>query len=194
MARRSPRGGGLPDGPTPGSAADSVPDADPESVARAIVLRRLTAAPRTRAQLADDLRRRAVPDEVAERVLDRFGEVGLVDDEAFAEAWVRSRHSGRGLARRALAHELRQKGVDDQTVAAALDEIGPDEEARAAAELVARRLPATRGLPADARARRLAGVLARKGYSGALAMRVVREALAGEGSEPDGVHHEDPLP
>jgi regulatory protein len=184
MARRSSRGGGLPDGPTPGSAADAGPDADPESVARGIVLRKLTAAPRTRAQLADDLRRRAVPDEVAERVLDRFGEVGLVDDGAFAEAWVRSRHAGRGLARRALAHELKQRGVDDRTVAAAVEEIGPDEEAQAAAALVARRLPATRGLPADARARRLAGMLARKGYGGGLAMRVVREALAGEGREP----------
>ncbi len=157
-------------------------------MARTIVLRRLTAAPRTRAQLADDLRRRDVPDAVAERVLDRFGEVGLVDDEAYAQAWVRSRHTGKGLSRRALAQELRKRGVDDATVDAAVEEIDSDREATAAAALVARRLPATRGLPVATRTRRLTGVLARKGYSGGLAMAVVRDALAAE-RESSGDEH-----
>jgi regulatory protein len=180
-ARRARVTRGGPDGPTPGSAADATPDADPESVARGIVLRKLTAAPRTRAQLAADLAGRAVPEEVAERVLDRFTEVGLVDDAAFAQSWVRSRHTGRGLSRRALAHELRRKGVDDETAREAVEELGPDDEAAAAAALVARRLPATRGLAPEARVRRLAGMLARKGYSSGLALRVVRDALAAEG-------------
>jgi regulatory protein len=168
------------DGPTPGSLADTTPDADPESVARGIVLRKLTSAPRTRAQLEADLAARAVPAEVAARVLDRFTEVGLVDDTAFAESWVRSRHAGRGLSRRALRHELRQKGVDDETARAAVDEIGPDDEEAAAAALVARRLASTRGLPPEVRTRRLAGMLARKGYPSSLAMRVVRDALSGD--------------
>lgn len=172
-----------PDGPTPGSLADSAPDADPESVARGVVLRKLTAAPRTRAQLEADLAARAVPEDVTERVLDRFTEVGLVDDAAFAESWVRSRHAGRGLSRRALSHELRQKGVDDETTRVALASIGPDDEAAAAAALVARRLPATRRLPRETRVRRLAGMLARKGYSQGLTLRVVRDALVAE----DGV-------
>lgn len=179
-ARRARQVRGGPDGPTPGSLADATPDADPESVARGVVLRKLTAAPRSRAQLAADLAARAVPDEVAERVLDRFTEVGLVDDAAFAESWVRSRHAGRGLSRRALSHELRQKGVDDETARAAVEEIGPDEEAAAAAALVARRLSATRGHPVEVRVRRLAGMLARKGYPSGLALRVVREAVAAD--------------
>ena len=162
-----------PDGPPQ-------PEADPESVARAIVLRRLTMAPRTRAQLADDLKSRDVPDEVADRVLDRFSAVGLVDDEAFAAAWVRSRHTGRGLARRALTHELRHRGVADETVAEAVEAISPDDEWAAARDLVTRRLPASRGLPTEARMRRLAGMLARKGYSGGMSMAVIREALAAE--------------
>lgn len=176
------RGGGHvgPDTPTPGSGADDTPDADPESVARGIVLRKLTAAPRTRAQLADDLAVRGVPGDVAERVLDRFTEVGLVDDAAFAEAWVRSRQSGRGLSRRALRHELRQRGVDDETVQAAVEEITADDEEAAARVLVARRLPGTRGLPREVRVRRLAGMLARKGYPSGLVMAVVREALDAE--------------
>ena len=172
-ARSADRTDGGPDGPPQ-------PEADPESVARAIVLRRLTMAPRTRAQLADDLKSREVPDEVAERVLDRFSAVGLVDDEAFAQAWVRSRHTGRGLARRALTHELRHRGVDDETVAEAVEAISPDDEWAAASDLVARRLSASRGLPTEARMRRLAGMLARKGYSGGMSMAVIREALAAE--------------
>lgn len=166
------------EGPTPGSSADAVPEADADSVARAIVLRKLTAAPRTRAQLSDDLRRRNVPPEVSERVLDRFADVGLVDDQAFAAGWVRSRHSSRGLSRRALAHELRRKGVDDDVVAAAVEEVGDDDERAAAEVLVARRLPALRGHDTKVQTRRLVGMLARKGYSSGLAMQVVRAALA----------------
>src|SRR4051795_7655976 len=107
-----------PDAPVPGGAADDTPDADPESVARSIVLRQLTMAPRSRAQLADKLAERGAPDDVAARVLDRFEEVGLIDDAAFADMLIRSHRASRGLGRRGLAHELRRKGVDDETAAA----------------------------------------------------------------------------
>ena len=178
--RPTRRVGGGPSGPTPGSLADAGPEPDPESVARTILLRRLAAAPRTRAQLAADLAARDVPGDAAERVLDRFTEVGLIDDVAFATTWVRTRHAGRGLSRSALRRELRDKGVDDVTAADALDQIDLDDEAEAARALVARRLPATRGLTQEARTRRLVGQLARKGYPGGMAMAVVREALAAE--------------
>ena len=170
--------------------ADQVPDANPESVARAIVLRKLTAAPRTRAQLADDLRRRAVPDDVAENVLDRFTEVGLINDQAFAGEWVRSRHAQRGLSRRALAHELRKKGVADELVAEAVEEVDDEDERRAAEELVARRLPSLRRFERDVQTRRLVGMLARKGYGGGLAAAVVREVLDAAGAEHDETEYE----
>ena len=154
-------------------------------MARQILLRRLTAAPRTRAELAADLAARDVPADVAEQALDRFTEVGLIDDAAFADAWVRSRHSTRGLSSRALQRELRNKGVDDETVSAAVDAIGVDDEEAAVRALVARRLPGTRRLPREARIRRLVGQLARKGYPGGMAVRMVREALAEEGDTDD---------
>ncbi len=156
------------------------PDADPEAFARSIALRRLTAAPQARAQLAEALRRRGVPDEVSATVLDRLTEVGLVDDGAFADAWVETRHAGRGLARRALAHELRHRGVPDDLVDDALDRLSPDQERATALALVRGRLPATHRLPPLTRRRRLLGLLARKGYSAGLAASVVREALAAE--------------
>jgi regulatory protein len=158
-------------------------EADPEAVARQICLRLLTTAPRTRAQLATALRRRGVPDEAADAVLARFAEVRLIDDAMFARAWVDSRHHGRGLAGRALGAELRQRGVAQDDIAAALRELDPERELATARELVALRLPGTAGMPVPARMRRLIGVLARKGYSAGLAYRVVREALEQEGGE-----------
>ncbi|WP_372451229.1 recombination regulator RecX [Nonomuraea rhizosphaerae] len=173
----------MPDGPDEGSSADAVPHADPESVARAICLRLLTMAPKTRAQLAEALRKRDVPDEAAKAVLDRFSELGLINDEAFAEAWVDSRHHGRGLAKRALAAELRHRGVDSETVNEAVDRLDADQEAETARRLVDRKLSSTRGLDPQVRTRRLAGMLARKGYGAGVAFRVIREALEEEGVE-----------
>jgi regulatory protein len=156
-------------------------ESDPEAVARQICLRMLTAAPKTRAQLAAALRRRGVPDEAAEAVLGRFADVKLIDDAMFANAWVESRHYSRGLSGRALAAELRHRGVAAEDIRAAVDRLGPEQEIATARSLVARRLAATRGQPTPARVRRLIGVLARKGYSQALAYRVAREALEQEG-------------
>ena len=156
---------------------------DPESVARLICLRLLTAAPRTRAQLADALRRRGVPEDAATAVLARFAEVGLIDDAMFASAWVESRHYGRGLGRMALAAELNQRGVDRADIKAAVDRLSPETELATARALVERRLASTVGQPAQVRIRRLAAMLARKGYPYGLAYRVVREALDQAGQE-----------
>ena len=155
--------------------------ADPQEAARQICLRLLAAGPRTRAQLANALRRRRVPDEVAEAVLGRFTEVRLIDDAAFARAWVETRHHGRGLARRALSAELRQRGVAAEEVRAAVGSLGDQDELATARRLVAKRAGATRGRPLPARVRHLVGILARKGYPAGLAYQVVREALEQEG-------------
>jgi regulatory protein len=158
---------------------------DPVERARAICLRLLTGTPRTRQQLADALRKREIPEEAIAEVLDRFEEVGLVDDAAFADAWVDSRHHGRGLARRALARELRTRGVDGALIDQAVGRLDGEREESTARALVARRLGATRGLDRDRRMRRLVAMLARKGYPEAMALRVVREALRDEGEDPE---------
>lgn len=175
-----------PQKPTPGGATEQPPDADPEAVVRAIVLRQLTMAPRSRAQLVAKLAQRGAPDDVAQRVLDRFEQVGLVDDAAFAAGWVRSRHATRGLSRRALAHELRAKGIDDELAQAALQTLDGDDERLAAEQLAARRLRTVRGLPREKQVARLAAMLARKGYGGVLAMQVIRECIDREGVDVEG--------
>ncbi|MFD3930763.1 recombination regulator RecX [Streptomyces sp. NPDC058614] len=163
---------------------------DPAERARAICLRLLTGTPRTRKQLADALRKREIPDDVANEVLSRYEEVGLINDSAFADAWVESRHHGRGLARRALVQELRTKGVDATLIDEAVGQLDSEQEEATARELVARKLRATRGLDRDKRLRRLAGMLARKGYPEGMALRVVRRALEEEGEDTEGLGDE----
>jgi regulatory protein len=181
-ARRG-RGPTGPTGPTPGSAADLTADAEPYDVARTICLQQLTAAPRTRAQLATVLGKRGIPDDIAEAVLTRLCDVGLIDDAAYAEAWVESRHRGRGLAKAALARELRTRGVSSLDSQAALDSVDHERELVTARQLVARRMASTRGLEPAVRVRRLAGLLARKGYPPGVVYPVVREALAADDGE-----------
>ncbi len=148
-------------------------------MARAICLRLLTLRARSRAELTDALCKRGVPDDAASRVLDRFVEVGLVDDVALAASLAGAQHNERGLARRAVAAKLRQRGLADE-VENALIAIDGDSERARARELVAKRCRALAGLPPDVQARRLVSLLARKGYSSGLSYAVVREALAAE--------------
>lgn len=163
---------------------DLGPEPDHESVARKILLDQLSGRARTRHELAERLEKKGVPDDVAIRLLDRFEEVGLVDDNAFARSWVASRQSGRGLAGRALAQELRRKGVDDEVVREAVDEIDPADEEAAARALVRKKARSMSGLDRATATRRLAGMLARKGYSSSVAYAVIKDEL-GEQVEPE---------
>jgi regulatory protein len=156
---------------------------DPCEYAREVCLNQLAFGPRTRQELALALARKGVPDEAAAQVLGRFAEVGIIDDALFASMWVTSRHRGRGLAGRALSQELRRKGIDDELVRDAVAELDPEQEAATARAMVRRKLAGTRTLTPDQRVRRLAGMLARKGYGPGVAFRIVKEELATEGVE-----------
>jgi regulatory protein len=172
--------------PCPPPSTSESPETDSasrEEQARAHCLRLLTARARTRAELAGRLEKRGFPDDVSERVLDRLADVGLIDDEDFAEQWVRSRTVYAGKGKRALAAELRTKGVDEDVIAGALAEIDADAERTRAEQLVADKLRRAR-LDDDAEEtkliRRLVGMLARRGYNQSMALDVVKVALAGE--------------
>ena len=154
-------------------------------MARAICLRLLTNRPCTRAELAGELRRRNVPADAADAVLERFDDVGLIDDAAFAASYVERQQRRRGLSRRALATELRRKGVANEEVEEAVSVVTEDDERALARALVERRLSSVRSLPYDKAVARLVGMLARKGYGGGLAYAVVREALAGDTGGPE---------
>ncbi|UFU05156.1 regulatory protein RecX [Ruania halotolerans] len=169
--------------PETGAAAEDA-EPDPEQVARTIALRKLNAAPQSRAQLAEAMAKRDVPEPIIEKVLDRFTEVGLVDDVAYAEMLVRSKHNERGLARRALAQELRRKGIEGDVADGALEAVQPEDEHERARELVRRKARSTQGLEHQKRRRRLVSMLARKGYGPGVALSAVDEVLAEDSEIP----------
>lgn len=174
-----------------GDRREQLDHRDPAERAREICLRQLAVRPRTRAELAATLKTRGIDDRVAAQVLDRYDEVGMIDDAAFSRAWVTSRHQGKGLARRALGSELRRRGVAPETVGEALEELDPDTEEATARSLVERKLRSATGSP-EAITRRLVGMLARKGYSAGLAYRVVKEALSADDRTADLAERLDP--
>jgi len=153
-----------------------------EEQARNLCLRLLTARARTRAELEGQLAKRGYPYDVSKRVLDRLTQVGLIDDADFAEQWVRSRRANAGKGKRALAAELRTKGVNNDVITAALDGIDAGAERQRAEKLVRDRLRREKlGDDDDAKiARRLVGMLARRGYSQTMAFDVVKDELANE--------------
>ncbi len=169
--------------PTANTESTAAATADPEAQARLICLRLLTVAPRTRAQLAQAMSRGGVPAAAADAVLSRFADAGLIDDAAFARAWVESRHHGRGLSRRSLSAELKRRGIESEEIQEAIGTLDPEQEVATARRLVEQKLASTRGRPPEARVRQAASLLARKGYPPGLTFRLIREALEREGSD-----------
>lgn len=152
-------------------------EVSPESQAREIVLRQLTASAKSRDQLRRKLAEKEIPEDIAEQVLDRFEEVNLVDDTAFAEAWVRGRARSRGLARSAIRRELRQKGIDGEQAEEALEQLTDEDEAQTARTMVDKKLRSpSMGADREKEVRRLVGMLCRKGYGPGLAFRIVGDA------------------
>ena len=151
---------------------------DPHDVARQIVLRQLAMGPRSRAELEQKLARRDCPPDVAEAVLDRMTDVGLVDDDAYAQMFVRTHLARRGLARSALARELRAKGIEDDLADQTLASVSDADERDRARALADKKLRSMHGLEIEVQTRRLAGMLVRKGYSSGVVYAVIREAIA----------------
>ena len=158
------------------------PDAHAQAVeaARDIVLRRLDRSEVPRAALADLLERKEVDPRIAVEVLDRLEAAGVIDDAAYAARLARTRFAEKGAARRAIAEELRRKGLGEQDVATALGQIDSDDEDSAALALARKKLSATRHLPWEVRRRRTAALLGRKGYSREATVRALEAAFAEE--------------
>ncbi len=168
----------------PGVDGDDNPVDPAKRVAQAqsYCLRLLTARARTRGELTERLTQRGYTEDVIDVVLGRLAKAGLLDDAEFAREWVRSRQLNAGKGRRALAVELRNKGVDAEIIDATLAEVDTASERRRSEELVATRLQRESLADGDDGkvTRRLVGMLARRGYSQGMAFDVVKVALMGE--------------
>ncbi len=175
--------------PPPSTSSPSDSTGEPATraeQARALCLRLLTARARTRAELEGQLAKRGYADDVSAAVLDRLVDVGLIDDRDFAEQWVRSRHANAGKSKRALLSELRTKGVDNEVITTALAGIDAGAERARAEQLVRDKLRREKLGDASDRdaqnkvARRLVGMLARRGYGQSMALDVVTAEMANE--------------
>ena len=153
---------------------------DPHSEARNIVLNQINFMPRSRRELEVTLAKRNVEDEIAKSVLDRFVEIGLVDDAAYAELLIRSRCNTKRVSRTVLRQQLRQKGIAEEVIQDSLLVVTDADELRMATELVEKKLRAMTNLEPEVRKRRLFGLLARKGYGTAIALRVINDLEASD--------------
>ncbi|WGV52187.2 recombination regulator RecX [Rhodococcus erythropolis] len=149
-----------------------------EAQAKDACLRLLTDRARSRSELETKLSGRGFEPEIITKVLDRLQEIGLIDDADFANQWVHSRHTYSGKGKRALAVELRLKGIDQDVASEALSQIDPEDERERAAELVRRKLKNKRVDDRDKVTRRLVSMLARKGYSAGMSYEVVKAEMA----------------
>jgi len=152
--------------------------------AKQVLLRRLSHAPRTRKELAKDLKDKDISDEVANIALDRFEEVGLINDQALASNYVSSQHERKGIGKNALRQQLRAKGVSDDVALEAVSQISDDQEFQAAFALACKKIRSLQRDDAKTQLRKIVGLLARKGYSSNLAFRVAKEVIT---DLPDGL-------
>jgi regulatory protein len=166
---------------------EKIKEIEAADAAKQVLLRRLSHAPRTRKELAKDLKDKDISDEVANVALDRFEEVGLINDQALASNYVSSQHERKGLGKNALRQQLRAKGVSDDVALEAISQISDDQEFQAAFALACKKIRSLQRDDAKTQLRKIVGVLARKGYSSNLAFRVAKEVIS---DLPDGLPSE----
>ena len=146
-----------------------------EQRAKNVLLFQLSRSMKTRYQLAKILEKREIPDEIANAVLDRLTEAQLIDDAAFASAFVNSRLAISGKSRSVIARELKQKGVSAEDAQEALSIIDSELEDKTAYSVAKKRYQQLSTLAPEVRRRRLMGFLMRRGFSSSLTTRILRD-------------------
>jgi regulatory protein len=146
---------------------------DAREVALGKALRFLGYRPRSVQEVRENLQKHEIPENVIEEVLKRLQETNLLNDQQFAQAWVENRSTFRPRSRRALAMELRQKGLDDEVVQDAL-EANVDENALAL-EAARKHMRKVERLEWPDFRRKLGGFLGRRGFSYEVVAPVLRQ-------------------
>lgn len=147
----------------------------PAERAREIALRLLTFAPRSSAQLREALIAREVEPQIVDEVIERYKQVGLLDDAELAARIARTRHLEKGAAPRLITQELQRKGFEPEHIDHALAQITEESQLETARSLAKSRWEKSAALAPQVRTRRVVGFLARKGYSPSLAFALVKD-------------------
>jgi regulatory protein len=147
-----------------------------EQRSRNVLLYQLARGAKSAHTLRQILEKREIDPEIAETVIQRFIEVGLIDDVAYAETVVNSRQKFKGLAKSAIKRELSQKGVEVTIVEQVTSDITAEDELAMAIELANKRIGRMANLELAVRQRRLHSYLARKGYASSVVSAAVKHA------------------
>ncbi len=136
--------------------------ADARETAYQQALNFLNYRPRTESEIRQNLEKHKVPEEIIAEVMERLGKAGLVDDARFAELWVENRNELRPRSRRALAYELKQRGLSEDVIQHAVAGVNDEELAFEAASRHAQKL---RHLEWQDFRQKMYGFLARRGFN-----------------------------
>ena len=161
---------------------------DPHQIAKEVLLKRLSNAPRTRKELAQDLKNKRIEESIAQDALNRFEELGLINDQAFSENFVQNYHARKKLGKNALRQQLRAKGVSEEIAQEAVAQISQSQEFQAALSLACKKIRSIQSDDPQAQLRKIVGLLARKGYSSNLSFQVAREVV---NEIPEGLFSEN---
>jgi regulatory protein len=145
-------------------------------------LRLINRRPRSERELRDSFRKKRASSDIQEAVLTRLREKGLVDDRAFAEAWVENRLAFRPRSSWALKYELRKKGIDRETIGIVLEGFNNEEAAYTAALKAARKMT---DYSWDLFHKRLAAYLRRRGFKYSTISPVIKRVWNEKGGTRD---------
>lgn len=162
------------------NARVSASQSSPAELARTIILRKLAAGPKTRHQLNQALVQAEVPDRQREQSLDRFTDLGLINDAEYAEILIRSKLRSAHHSRRALRQDLAKVGITGDLAEQALSTVDEDDEATAAQVFIDKRLKALSGREPQVIERRIVAALARRGFPQGQALAWVRDAMTSQ--------------
>lgn len=160
--------------PIPESISEEI---DQNQIAKQVLLRRLSNAPRTRKELAQDLKKKKIEEDIAQLALDRFEELGLINDQTFSDNFVSNTHQRRKLGKKALKQQLRSKGVSEEIANQAVSQISETDEFQAALALALKKMRSIQHDDPQSQIRKIVGLLARKGYSAGLSFQVAKEVI-----------------
>lgn len=127
----------------------------------------------------DELRKKLLarehPEDAVERVLTKLQRAGLLNDQEYAQNYVRVHREKRNLSTSALRRELVKRGVADNHIRFALDQV--EDEHEVAFGVALKKARSTVGLPREKRMRRILAMLARRGFPQSISMDVTLRAL-----------------
>ena len=149
-----------------------------EERARNIVLRLLERGPKSSFELAAALEKHEIPAAIANQVIQRFTEVELIDDSAYAQQVVDASRRTRGLARSMVKRKLADKGLDHEIINKVASGISDEDELAVATEIAIKRFGQLAKFEPEVRTRRLIGFLQRRGFGSGVVFEAIREAEA----------------